>query len=709
MSQLKNILLLLASFLFSSLCMAQKETIQERDALFHRQNLALWALQDTAKIDCLNELSHAYVNKQKKDSALYYATAAFEEANTINYMHGIAASLYCKAEIAIHFEADFAKTEKLAKESLRWYESISNKTGMDELYILLWTTMFAQSKYDEAIEFAKKRYEWLKRSGENKGVWDALHMLSIVYKEAGDYEKSFYYNRQAYERAVQDNNPFLPLSIFIFGELYMEIGDYPTALNNFRRAFLLDNQQSKNNRIWSGWDIWVKMEFAEVFTLLNQFDSAWYYYTLFKPETEIYNRVYLVSTGECLFLQKNYTIALQNFLEGLRAHTKLNDRNQIMRTLLDIAKTYKELGNDSVALQYCRNGLEIALNTKAKQFIRDGYQILYSIYDHWKQTDSANFYFRKYSAMKDVVANDQIKAKFAAYMYDQQIELLNKEKQLQQEHLRQSVMQKKFLIIIVAGVLMVASILFRTIALKRKNEAIRREIAENELQLQKLESEKTKAEFQQQATELEMQVLRAQMNPHFIFNSLNSINRFILQNNKLQASAYLIKFSKLVRLILKNSQSALITLENELEALQLYLELEVIRFDQQFTFNIKTDPELDVAALKVPPLIIQPYAENAIWHGLMHKEEKGHLEIELFGQDDIICCKITDNGIGRIKAEELKSRADPQYKSMGMRITADRIAMLQQKKQLDTYIKITDLVLADGSSGGTEVLLKIPL
>ena len=212
-----------------------------------------------------------------------------------------------------------------------------------------------------------------------------------------------------------------------------------------------------------------------------------------------------------------------------------------------------------------------------------------------------------------------------------------------------------------------------------------------------------------QLAELEMQALRSQMNPHFIFNSLNSINRFILQNNKAQASEYLTKFSRLIRLILQNSQEALIPLESELESLQLYLELEAVRFDYHFDYKISVPNDMDIEVLKVPPLIIQPYVENAIWHGLMQKEEKGHLEIKLFQEEDSLCCRITDDGIGRKKAAELKSKTASSHKSMGMQITASRIEMLQQKKQMDTYIKITDLVLADGSAGGTEVMLKIPI
>ena len=216
------------------------------------------------------------------------------------------------------------------------------------------------------------------------------------------------------------------------------------------------------------------------------------------------------------------------------------------------------------------------------------------------------------------------------------------------------------------------------------------------------------AELLQQKTELEMQALRAQMNPHFIFNSLNSINRFILQNNKTQASEYLTKFSKLVRLILQNSQASLITLESELEALELYLDLEALRFDHRFGYKISVPKELDIEVLKVPPLIIQPYTENAIWHGLMHKEDKGQLDIEVSEEGDHLYFKIADNGIGRKQAAAIASKSATKHKSMGLRITQDRIAMLQ-KVNGESPVKIIDLENADGSAAGTEVIIKMPV
>ncbi len=137
-----------------------------------------------------------------------------------------------------------------------------------------------------------------------------------------------------------------------------------------------------------------------------------------------------------------------------------------------------------------------------------------------------------------------------------------------------------------------------------------------------------KTEFNKKLADVEMTALRAQMNPHFLFNCLNSINRFIVRNDAETASNYLTKFSRLIRLILQNSKSSTITLRNELEALKLYIELEEMRFENRFDYSIHVDDNIEVEFVEVPPLLLQPYVENAIWHGLMHKESKGKLTID---------------------------------------------------------------------------------
>ena len=253
----------------------------------------------------------------------------------------------------------------------------------------------------------------------------------------------------------------------------------------------------------------------------------------------------------------------------------------------------------------------------------------------------------------------------------------------------------------IAAVIFVGSIFYLLIRWRLKQKF--------KLQLERSEKERQMAELKQKGTELEMQALRAQMNPHFIFNSLNSINRFILQNNRAQASEYLTKFSKLVRMIFQNSQASLITLESELESLELYLNLEALRFNYHFDYKISVPKDLDISALQVPPLILQPYVENAIWHGLMHKEEKGQLDVEVSEEKDHLYFKITDNGIGREKAAAMASKSATKHKSMGLRITAHRIAIVQNSQTLSSPVTINDLVNADGSAAGTEVVIKMPV
>jgi len=243
----------------------------------------------------------------------------------------------------------------------------------------------------------------------------------------------------------------------------------------------------------------------------------------------------------------------------------------------------------------------------------------------------------------------------------------------------------------------------------RLRQKFKLQLERSEKETQMAEMRQKTAELLQQKTEMEMQALRAQMNPHFIFNSLNSINRFILQNDRAQASEYLTKFSKLVRMILQNSQASLISLESELESLNLYLDLEAVRFEHRFAYKISYPNDLDIEVLKVPPLIIQPFTENAIWHGLMHKEDKGQLDIDVSEENDYLYIKITDNGIGRKKAGELASKSATKHKSMGLRITKDRIAMLQKTNGGESPVKIIDLENVDGSAAGTEVVIKMPV
>lgn len=221
--------------------------------------------------------------------------------------------------------------------------------------------------------------------------------------------------------------------------------------------------------------------------------------------------------------------------------------------------------------------------------------------------------------------------------------------------------------------------------------------------------ERLKSHFETEIAQLELKAMRAQMNPHFLFNSLNSIQKYLLQNDGLTASKYLSKFSKLIRLILENSNQQQILLGKEIELMKLYMEIESMRFQEKFEYSIKVDPSIPTDTITIPSMLIQPYLENAIWHGLLHKETKGylHFEITLLDQSSLQVI-IEDNGIGRRKANELKSKQILTNKSFGMKITEDRIALINKYYQSKTSIKIEDLTSTEGEAMGTRVQLTIP-
>jgi LytS/YehU family sensor histidine kinase len=219
-----------------------------------------------------------------------------------------------------------------------------------------------------------------------------------------------------------------------------------------------------------------------------------------------------------------------------------------------------------------------------------------------------------------------------------------------------------------------------------------------------IRSIRKEASFKQKIAETEMQALRAQMNPHFIFNSLNSIENFIMQNEKRLASDYLNKFARLIRMILDSSRNELVPLSKDMESLQLYIDLEQLRFNNKFSYQSFIDPALLNGDYRVPSLLIQPYVENAIVHGLANSEENNlNLSITVTLENDAIKYIIQDNGVGRKKANEYNLQNKPYHKSVGLQITEDRVNMFNQQAMGNDFIRFTDLYDENKEPGGTKV------
>ncbi len=215
-------------------------------------------------------------------------------------------------------------------------------------------------------------------------------------------------------------------------------------------------------------------------------------------------------------------------------------------------------------------------------------------------------------------------------------------------------------------------------------------------------------EHERQLILAEQKALRSQMNPHFIFNALNSIRRYILENDIDNADYYLTKFATLMRRVLDNSRQNFITLDNEIQTLQIYLELEKMRFDNSFTFDIKVDPQINTSTWIIPPMLIQPFVENAIWHGLALKQRDGRLNIKFIQTDkNKIQCFIDDNGIGREKAKEIAQRRKG-HKSTGLVNIQERIKLINKLYHKNIQMQITDKYSPDNRPAGTTVIITFP-
>lgn len=238
----------------------------------------------------------------------------------------------------------------------------------------------------------------------------------------------------------------------------------------------------------------------------------------------------------------------------------------------------------------------------------------------------------------------------------------------------------------------------------------------SQMQLVKVEEEKEKAQLEllqnkQKALESRLQSLRLQMNPHFLFNALNSVQQMILANEEMVATKYLSRFSKLLRAILVHSDKETITLKEELEILNLYVELESIRFKEAFQYTIMCDDSIDTDEVKVPTLLIQPFVENAIWHGLMHKENDRKLMIQFTEKGEWLQCVVEDNGIGRKKAQEIKGNVlnGSKHQSKGIAVSTERLKAMKGSNGEHGDIQFTDLYNEDGSAAGTRIAINFPI
>jgi tetratricopeptide (TPR) repeat protein len=647
--------------------------------------------RDSAKVDVLNELADAFRTMGPYpawDSVYKYAIAANKEALKIGYKKGEAFSLL---NLPSSETKDPSHAEAHIEQAISIGESIKEPKILGKSYLHLSYGL----KKEHRIEVLKKALAYCEQANDTEGEMEANELLCDDYTSNGKYEEGFTYCDKCAKLIKQATlTPWgheWALWYFLhMAKLYQRAGDYEASLESFRQG----NQYAQKNQV--SWNLDLNM--IDAFTQLGQYDSAFYYWKKFENNASPYvlnHRVYWSSVlGEIYLKTKQYDKALDIAKEGIAFFKKQKSTGfSLTGHLLSAAKVYTEMKNYKSALEYAKEGLVLAKKNDMLTSIISADQLLANIYHQLGNKANAYNYLSQYYALKDSIQNHQ----FLLRMYNfkketeeekktSQINLLNKDNQLKEQKLKQEEIVRNSLVGGFILVFVLALFVFRNLSLKRKNE---------------------RAELQRKATELEAQALRAQMNPHFIFNCLSSINKFILKNDTDAASDYLTRFSRLIRFVLTNSQLSLVPLNDEIEMLRLYLDMERLRFSNSFDYNIIYANTIEPETIYIPPMLLQPFCENAIWHGMMPKDGRGKLEVMMSIQDHQLECVITDNGIGRKKAAELKTKSGTKQKSVGLKITTERLALFNNEKSLHDFYRTEDMLDGDGTVAGTRVTLNI--
>ncbi|MEO6219289.1 MAG: histidine kinase [Ginsengibacter sp.] len=370
-----------------------------------------------------------------------------------------------------------------------------------------------------------------------------------------------------------------------------------------------------------------------------------------------------------------------------------NDLRNQYQVYLAEAEYLKNLSPDKKII-LLDSALNIARRTQYNYGISNAAEQLSIAYDDKRDRDSSLAYFRIYRTAFDSLFSENNRRNVII----NESEWVIRRKEIENRHLLELAQLQKRQIIF-KNALLVAAVIFLFLTL-----------ATAFFISKSIQSRKKKSEFafRQQIAESQIQSLRAQMNPHFIFNSLNSIENFMMQNEKRKASDYLHKFALLIRTILESSRNELTTISSDMEALKLYIDLEQMRFNNKFCYKENLDSELNTGDYYVPSLLIQPFVENAIVHGIAHSDRTDlKLTVTASLEDEYIKYIIKDNGIGRRKSEDYNKLNRLHHKSVGLRITEDRIHLYNKEQNANGYIKITDLYDWDNNPDGTQVEVKI--
>jgi tetratricopeptide (TPR) repeat protein len=678
-------------------------------------------LRDTAKVNCLVDIAREYFFYDRKtDSLGKYISLAKKESEKIKYNKGFVSAMLFETGVDIFDKKDLTKARTSLEQVSKLVDSVK-QPGLYADLLSMWGELLRreESSWMDDLDLSMRILHFYQLAGDYQGEAEVTNWICEGYLSRGKYEEGFEYCDRALRlskikrtRTIGWGDFLVQFALSGMAGLYSAAGDNETSMAYLKES----NDYEREHK--TGW----KMDggIADLYCSMGQTDSAMVYWNKWRNSSEWAksasgHKAWGNNVLARIFLKTSqYEKAIPLFKSSIDTFAVNKNWAGQATPLVGLGDAYLGSKDYQQALKFTLMGMDSARKYEMRPVIMQAYQQLAKIQHALGDNESAYKNLERYMAMKDSLQNKQLLLRLNDYRKKAEddkkqamIQLLQKNEKISQQQLKQEATIKYFLLMVFLSFVIAGVFVYRNLILKRRNDRLAKERVEEELKMRQLENDKKQADLQQRATELEMQALRTQMNPHFIFNCLSSINRFILKNETEIASDYLTRFSRLIRMVLINSRKPLIALEDELEMLRLYLDLERMRFHERFDYHISFKNAIDVGDVLIPPLILQPFCENAIWHGLMQKEGAGILEISLNMEGNVLHCSITDNGIGRERAEKIKSKSVEKDKSLGLKITSDRLDLFNRNDGMQTSYHIEDLHDENGSACGTRVNLRI--
>ena len=525
-----------------------------------------------------------------------------------------------------------------------------------------------------------------------KGLAKAYGSIGIVFSEQSNYAKALKYYLKSVKIYEEINDFEKCAKLFNnIGIVYKSQSSNFKALEYFTKAQLIQDELKDPN-------VGITLtNIANCYLHEKNFDKALEYYANAKisldknPNPRALGEWYN-NFGLFFKATNNPAKAIENWNLAIATFSSIEDKFGVADTYIYLGQLYLDQNKLQEALNSANKSLQLAKEINVLEQIVISEKLLSDIYAKQGNSDQALLHYKLFSKANDSLVNEtnirksveeEMNFEFEKREVLQKKELEKKEILIKEQSKRNKL--QIFFAVLLA--LLLSGIIF---------------LIYNRMQLKKtLTLQKELAEYEQKA-------LHLQMNPHFVFNCLGSISSFIVQNGTDSAVKYLSKFSKLMRLTLEYSKEALIPIDKEIESLQNYLELEQLRFNQKFDFVINKSRAIeDDTAL--PPLLLQPFVENAIIHGLIPKAEKGMITVSFSIDGESLICSIEDNGIGFDKSKEIKETLVSVHKSMALDITKKRLEMMEASTAQKANVEIKEIKSENGEILGTKVILNLPL